>query len=80
MFIPDDGRAFLTVKDLIDLGYGTRTAVYRDVHNGIVPSIQVGKQRILIPRDEFIEAMEARRRIVAPADVTTGDGVQEAVM
>ena len=62
----DDVRRFYTPSDLVKMGYGSRATVYRDIEDGSVPSMKVGKGRVLIPRERFEEYLavaEIVRRI-----------------
>ena len=43
----DDVRRFYTPSDLVKMGYGSRATVYRDIEDGSVPSMKVGKGRVL---------------------------------
>ena len=45
-------KRFYTPKDLIEMGYGSRSTVYRDLDSGKIPHHRPGG-RILIPKDEF---------------------------
>ena len=79
MLIPDDCKQFLTVPDLVDLGYGTRNTVYRDIHEGFIPAVRLARNRIVIPRDELIDVLESRR-IAPSAGIASEDVKLEAVM
>ena len=56
----DDVRRFYTPSDLVKMGYGSRATVYRDIEDGSVPSMKVGKGRVLIPRERFEEYLALR--------------------
>lgn len=55
-----DVRRFYTPADLVAMGYGSRATVYRDIEDGSVPSVKVGRGRVLVPRDRFEEYLALR--------------------
>lgn len=59
----NDNRTFLTVNDLIESGYASRSTIWRRIRSGVIPSYKVGKS-VLIPRDEFLASLEDFRQIV----------------
>lgn len=56
-----DKKKFFTIAELVDMGYGSRTTVWRDMQDHGLPNIQIGR-RVLIPREDFVFWCRDHRR------------------
>lgn len=60
-------KRWYTVSDLVAMGYGSETTVFRLIKSGEIPATKSGT-RYLIPIDEF-EALLESRRVVSREEV-----------
>lgn len=51
--MPSENREFLTIKELVASGYGSRSTVYRDIKAHKLPAMKTHTGRVLIPRVEY---------------------------
>ena len=69
----DAGRQFLTIEDLVEAGFASRTTIWRQMKGGGLPHVRVGRS-VRIPRAEFElwllqqRGDEAARRYLGAAD------------
>ena len=53
-------KRWYTVSDLVAMGYGAETTIFRQIKSGEIPATKSG-QRYLIPIDEFEALLESKR-------------------
>ena len=58
----DDVRRFYTPSDLVKMGYGSRATVYRDIEDGSVLSMKVGKGSVFAVQEAASETRRGRCR------------------
>lgn len=56
----EDNRSFYTINDLIAMGFGSRSTIYRRIKNDGLPAVKVGGS-VLIPKAAFEDYIALRR-------------------
>ena len=60
-----DYKQYLSVQDLVALGVGSRTTIWRMIKRGEITAIKTETGRVLIPRDAL--ALYLHSHVVTPA-------------